>query len=69
MADNDTQATEGGFEQAKEHAQDGTASLLAGLAERIGASAGAKAVFGDPIENKGEFLELGWWRRAASRKC
>ena len=53
MADNDTQATEDGFEQAKDAAQNGTAALLAGLAERIGASAGAKAVFGDPIEKNG----------------
>jgi uncharacterized spore protein YtfJ len=41
------------FDEARSTAEGRVAGLLAGLADRIGATAGAKAVFGEPVEQAG----------------
>jgi hypothetical protein len=58
MADSDAigsdERTEGrAFDQARSAAEGHLGGLLSGLADRFGASAGAKAVFGEPTEHEG----------------
>jgi hypothetical protein len=48
-----TGATDEAFEEARDAASGGAAGLLAGLAEKVGASARAEAVFGEPVERDG----------------
>src|SRR3990172_12445135 len=58
MAENGTTGAAGrargkAFKEAEGAAEGGVAGLLASLAERVGASAGVNAVFGEPVEKDG----------------
>lgn len=49
MNDETTQA----YEEAESHAHEGRAALLERVADKVGLHAGAKAVFGEPVERDG----------------
>lgn len=58
MAENGTNGAAGrargkAFKEAEGAAEGGVAGMLASLADRVGATAGVKAVFGEPVEKDG----------------